>query len=291
MSLSATNKICLFALCDLRYPVNLLFSQPSMVEGYATTPCTECHSPISTQDGEAIPERCNRPSCLKFDSFPLACLAVSIRHGGFKTIQYKKKLSLVVEKTESLTHLLPVDAQIGFWIPRSIADKKRFKHERTHRSRRNRTLAPPVWHGDQRPHGARRIKPKCNFPSQPFLAHLKELGYPPAAIRAAQVKAHMFWAHVNPAEPDRRANGNAFNDPLHPYVPSTPSRRTKVGGAYPKEKVVRALEERGWDSNTQAAVFEVVCYRRSAKEVAAQRGLKVTTVYQYVSRLKEDLAA
>src|SRR5271170_4857410 len=133
MSLSAHNKICLLALCNL--PVNLLFSQPSLVDGYITTPCTECHAPISTRNGEPIPERCSRPSCLKLESFPLACLAVSLKHGGFKTIQHKKKLSLVVEKTPNVRRILPVDSELGFWIPRRIGDKRRFFKERQARNR------------------------------------------------------------------------------------------------------------------------------------------------------------
>jgi hypothetical protein len=91
----------------------------------------------------------------------------------------------------------------------------------------------------------------------------------------------MFWAYTN--------QGPA--DPIHPYVPASPSRRTKVGGTYHKEKVVRALEQRRWDDNVRAAVFEVVHSKQSAKRVAAQRGLKIATVYQYANRLREDLKA
>jgi hypothetical protein len=167
---------------------------------------------------------------------------------------------------------------------------------------------PPHWKGEARPNGARRIQARTRFPSAGYLTYLvSELGYEPSAAIAALSRAHNPWTRV----PDRR-QANAFSAdeqaagqkqatgqkheyssfaPAHPYYPASPSSRTKVGGAYPKEKVVRALEQRGWNDNTQAAIFEVVYYKRSAKQVAAQRGLKIATIYQYASRLRGDLKA
>ncbi len=143
MSLSLRDKIFLLALYDL--PVNVLFSQPSLVDGYVVTPCAESGSPIATRDGEHIPEVCDRPSYLKFDRFPLACLAVSLRQGGFRTIHHGDRLSLVVNNTPTLRYILPADAEAGFWIPRRLSDRKRFNSERMVRSRRHITMRPPAW--------------------------------------------------------------------------------------------------------------------------------------------------
>jgi hypothetical protein len=161
---------------------------------------------------------------------------------------------------------------------------------------------PPHWKGEARPSGARRVQARTRFPSAGYLTYLvSELGYEPSAAIAALSRAHNPWTRL----PDRRrANASNADEqilrqkyeysslaPAHPYYPASPSRRTKVGGAYAKEKVLRALERRGWNDNTQAAIFEVVYYKQSATQVAAQRGLKLATVYQYSSRLREDLKA
>jgi hypothetical protein len=161
---------------------------------------------------------------------------------------------------------------------------------------------PPHWTGEARPNGARRVQARTRFPWAGYLTYLvSELGYEPSAAIAALSHAHNPWTRL----PDRRrANASNADEqilgqkheyssfaPAHPYYPASPSRRTKVGGAYPKERVLRALARRGWNDNTQAAIFEVVYYKQSATQVAAQRGLKLATVYQYSSRLREDLKA
>ena len=161
---------------------------------------------------------------------------------------------------------------------------------------------PPHWTGEARPNGARCIQARTRFPETGYLTYLvSEVGYEPSAAIAALSRAHNPWTRL----PDRRrANASNADEqilgqnheyssfaPARPYYPASPSRRTKVGGAYPKEKVLRALARRGWNDNTQAAIFEVVYYKQSAKRVAAQRGLKLATVYQYSSRLREDLKA
>jgi len=160
---------------------------------------------------------------------------------------------------------------------------------------------PPHWTGEPRPHGARRVKLHSNFPSAGDLHYLvSELGYDGSAAFAATAQGHQWWLRVS----DRRhANGFSADQqtgqnhgysnfaPAHPYYPVSPARRTKVGGGLPKQDVVRALEQRGWDDNTRAAIFDVVYYKLSARQVAAQRGLKVATIYQYASRLRGDLRA
>jgi hypothetical protein len=44
-----------------------------------------------------------------------------------------------------------------------LSDRKRFNVERT-RSRRHLTLRSPLWHGDERPFGARGVRVQSNFP-------------------------------------------------------------------------------------------------------------------------------
>ena len=202
MNLSVPNKILLLALHGL--PVNVLFSRRSLVDGYVVAPCTQCDSQIASREREPIPEVCDRSSHWKFDRFPLACLAVSISQGGFKTIHHKKVLSLVTRETATLRHILPADTEAGFWIPRRLSDRKRFNIERMIRSRQRITMRPPVWSGDERPFGARRVRLRSSFPSPDYIRHLvSDLAYDNDAAMATLARGHNPWVHP-PA--DRRKN-------------------------------------------------------------------------------------
>ena len=298
MSLSLRDKIFLLALYDL--PVNVLFSQPSLVDGYVVTPCAESGSPIATRDGEHIPEVCDRPSYLKFDRFPLACLAVSLRQGGFRTIHHGDRLSLVVNNTPTLRYILPADAEAGFWIPRRLSDRKRFNSERMVRSRRHITMRPPAWHGDERPHGARGVRVRSNFPSPGYIRHLvSDLAYDGEAAMATLPRAHNPWVHP-PADRRKSAcndlmgldkSGRQYNhaelrQPAHPYRPDSPSRRTKTGGGLTKEQVQKGLQKMRTEGNRKAALIEIVYRRRSTLRVSEEFNLPAETLYVYASRLR-----
>jgi hypothetical protein len=303
MSLSTSNKILLLVLYGL--PINVLFSQRSLVDGYVTTPCMECDSPIATRDGEPIPELCTRSACLKYDRFPTVCLAVSIIRGGFKAIHHNDVLSLVIDTTPSLRYILPADAEAGFWIPRHSTDRKRLNHERVWRSRSHRTLRPPVWHGDERPAGARRVKVCSNLPSAIHAKRLiNELAYPPESASAFFSRAHCPW--MTPKS-DRRKNTCPNMDgydetttwqqhdhvnlanPAHPYNPASPSRRTHTGGGLTEERVREGLSKMRTDDVTKAALIEIVYRRRRTQDVAAEFGLSTANLYVYASRLRERI--
>jgi hypothetical protein len=303
MSLSLRDKIFLLALYGL--PVNILFTQRSLVDGYVVTPCTECGSAITTRDGEQIPELCDRLSHLKFDRFPLACLAVSLRQGGFRTIHHDDRLSLVVNNTPTLRYILPADAEAGFWIPRRSSDRKRFNTERLIRRRLRITLRPPVWSGDKRPFGARRVRVRSNFPSQILVKRLcEELAYPKDAASAFFIRAHAPW--MTPS-PDRRKNvcrsisdtdeGKKQRDyvtlpqPAHPYNPASPSRRTHVGGGLKEEQVRLGLTRMRTDDKTKTALFEIVYRKRSTLQVADEFGVAAENLYVYASRLRSHIRA
>jgi hypothetical protein len=145
---------------------------------------------------------------------------------------------------------------------------------------------------DERPKGARRVTLESRFPSIKYLTYLvSELGYDGSAAFAAMARGHLPYLHAVDRRKARGANPDPVVHPRHPYIPASPGRRTTVGGGLTKEKVSRALAQRAWDDNTREGVFEVVYFRQSAKRVAAERGLKLTTVYQYSSRLRADLCA
>lgn len=301
MSLSVPNRIFLFALWGL--PVNALFSRPSLVEGYIVTPCTECDSPTATRDGERVPERCDRPSCCKFDRFPLVCLLVALRQGGFKTIDRKGKLSLVLHETPTLRKILVADGGLTFWIPRRIADRKRLDVERVIRSRGHITLRAPVWRGEERPFGARRVRPRSNFPNSFYLTRLvKDHAYPPDSAIAATCRAHNPWTRPVPdrsqrsaANADEQSSGggetSGISSPNHPYRPESPSRRTKTGGGLTREQVERALVRKRWDGRMKLAVFEIVYRRQSTLRMADAFGLPAESLSVYASRLRADLRA
>jgi hypothetical protein len=295
VSLSLLNKIFLLSLLGL--PANVvLFSQPSFVEGYQTTPCAECDSPIVTKQGDPIPERCERAGCFKFDAFPMACLAVSIRRGGFKTDHHKNMLSLVVDETRSLRHILTADFY-DFWIPRRAVDRKRFNVERMKRSRRNRTLRSPVWRGEERPDGS-SVECRSNFPPKSFAKYLMDtLGYPAGAASSLFARAHAPWA----LQTDRRKNICSTPDankpsahvsishPEHPYRLASPSRRTLTGGGLTEERVRKGLQKMRTDDHTKGALLEIVYMRRSTSEVAVEYNRPKTMLYQYATRLRHHL--
>jgi hypothetical protein len=286
VSLSILNKIFLLSLLGL--PANVvLFSQPSFVEGYQTTPCAECDSPIVTKQGDRIPERCDRASCFKFDRFPMMCAALSIRHGGIKTINHKNMLSVVLDETRSLRRVLTTDFD-SFWIPRRAGDRKRFNTERMKRSRRSRTLRPPIWRGEERPGDAVSAPIHSYFPAAGFAEYLTNvLAYPAQTVDALRAKGHLPWLF---APSDRRRNNlGALSQPEHPYIAASPSRRTKTGGGLSEQRVLDGLQKMRTGFHVKAALVEIVYQRRSTRDVAREFNLPQKTLYQYATRLRRRI--
>jgi hypothetical protein len=192
-----------------------------------------------------------------------------------------------------------------FWIPRRLYDRKRFKVERVTRSRSHLTLPSPVWHGDERPLGARRVRVRSNFPSQIMVKRLcADLGYPKDAASAFFTRAHAPW--MSPS-PDRRKNvctsisetdrGRkqrdfvAFAQPAHPYSPASPSRRTHVGGGVTEEQVQNGLRKMRTEEAVKRALIEIVYNGRSTLQIADEFGLAAENLYVYASRLRSHVRA
>jgi hypothetical protein len=140
----------------------------------------------------------------------------------------------------------------------------------------------PNWHGEKRPHGARRFELTSNFPSADYLTYLvSELGYPGRAAFAALARAHNPWTRVTDRSPE-------ITDP---YYPASPGLNTIRGGGSKKHQVTEAISRHRWDDKTNTAVFEIIYLRRKAFLVAASLGLslKLKTIYQYCSRVRKGL--
>ncbi len=156
------------------------------------------------------------------------------------------------------------------------------------------------WTGEPRPHGARRVPLRSNFPALPYLTYLvSELGYNGNAAFAAMVQAHQPWLRsvgrrrANPVDADAqawtKAHGYSPHVSMHPYCPAAPGRRTKTGGGWTKQQVQHVLNKKRWDSKMKKAVFEIVYRRRMTREVSDELGLPVRTLYVYASRLRQDM--
>ena len=210
-----------------------------------------------------------------------------------KTIQHKNRICEVVETHKHLRRVMPLinenlteASSEPFWVPRRQADRKQFNLERLWRSRRHRTLPTPMWTAHSRPSGARRVRVSSNLPSAARVKYLvHKLGYNGNAAFAAMIRGHLPWLQLS----DRRKDGAVGSHPEHPYVPPAPDQRTLRGGGYRREQVTAAIAKHRWDDRHTAAVFEVVYLRRKPFLVAASLGLKVTTVYQYSSRVRAAL--
>jgi hypothetical protein len=192
-----------------------------------------------------------------------------------------------------------------FWIPRRLSDRKRFNVERVTRSRSHLTFRSPVWHGDERPFGARSVRVQSNFPDQIMVRRLcADLAYPKDAASAFFMRAHAPW--MTPS-PDRRKNvcrgmddtdegkkqrdSVALPQPAHPYNPASPSRRTQVGGGWTEQRVLDGLRHMRTDPKAKAALVEIVYRRRSTLLVADEFGLKAENLYVCASRLRSHIRA
>jgi hypothetical protein len=230
-----------------------------------------------------------------------------------ETVFHRGRMVEVVDTHDSIRLFMPLvelDLSEGnytrtFWAPTQPADRKRFNVERVTRSRRHLTLRSPVWHGDERPFGARRVRVQSNFPDQIMVRRLcADLAYPKEAASAFFIRAHAPW--MTPS-PDRRKNvcrgmndtdegkkqrdSVALPQPAHPYNPASPSRRTHVGGGWTEQLVLEGLRHMRTDPKAKAALLEIVYRRRSTLLVADEFGLKAENLYVYATRLRSHIRA
>ena len=197
-----------------------------------------------------------------------------------KTIQYKNRICEVVDTHEQLHCLLPLvnedlteATSDSFWTPRRALSARQMRNNRIchqYRCGVRKVFVAPHWTGDSRPQSARTVRLRSVFPPPDYLRRLvSELGYDGRAAMAALSHAHKPWTQTS----GRLAS---------------PIERTTHGG-FKKLTVTKAIAKHRWDDKHSTAVFEIVYLRRKPFLVAASLGLKLTTVYQYTSRIRADL--
>jgi hypothetical protein len=161
--------------------------------------------------------------------------------------------------------------------------------------------------GDERPLGARRVRLRSNFPSLGLATKLcAELAYPKEAASAFFTKAHLPWMtpkkdrrkrscpnlsviekdETSEESPRNRYDSVSLAQPAHPYNPSSPSRRTKVGGGLTEEQVQNGLRKMRTAVQTKQALFEIVYRRRSSLQVSNEFNVPVEILHVYASRLR-----
>lgn len=165
---------------------------------------------------------------------------------------------------------------------------------------------PPHWAGDERPHGARRVRQQTRFPSLGYLTYLvQELGYEGSAAFAAIVQGHQPWLrvsdrrHANSFSADQQLSGQRHQEDhshsdftsAHPYYEVSPARRTKVGGGLTLEQVQQGLNRMRQSEQVKAALVEIVYKRRSTLQVADESSLRAEILYVYASRLRGHIRA
>jgi hypothetical protein len=228
----------------------------------------------------------------------------SVLHSDFgKTIQHDGCPVTIVNVHADLRQI-EIDGR-RFWIPRRLSDRKRFNVERMTRSRSHLTLPAPVWHGDERPLGARRVRVRSNFPPQIMVKRLcADLGYPKDAASAFFMRAHAPWMSPCPdrrknvctsiSEVDQTGKQRAFvtlAQPAHPYNPASPSTRTHTGGGWTEQQVLDALRNMRTDAKTKTALVEIVYRRRGTLQVADEFDLAAENLSVYASRLRSHIRA
>jgi hypothetical protein len=279
-------------------------------------------APSLSAQPPAIPEGA-APDSPFLEPFPLLCAAICITRGRVKTVSHHCVPAIVLDQTHRFRRIWTADdfenRREPFWILRWAADEKRLRSEhraeKFARRRLQRTLQPPVWHGEKCPSGYRTVKLQTEFPSLLYLIKLcGDFGYTWSAAGAALPQAHAPWAHphsdkrrnvctgLSDIEGDAESGGDYHNpgyfpqsgrqqliDVNHPYIPMSPARRTRTGGGLTRLQVVKAIENHGWDTETSYALYEIFFKGKPTKEAANERGLSVHTLYQYTSIIRKDI--
>lgn len=266
-------------------------------------------SPLSAQPRPASAARKGAVGAVRFplslNPFITLCLFLVLRNGCLKTVVHNGAPAIVLDQYKGLRRVLTVD----------LAEDGEDPLELFRRDRAGKTLRAPCWTGTPRPSGYRTVRLKTQFPSLAYLIKLcRDFGYTWDAASAALPQAHTPWtrphsdkrrnictnlsdvegdadSHGDPREPDyfRQSSRQEYSDPHHPYVPAAPGRRKKVGGGFTRIQVVKAIENHGWDTETGYALYEIFFKGKSTKEAATERGLSVTTLYQYASIVRGDI--
>jgi hypothetical protein len=146
---------------------------------------------------------------------------------------------------------------------------------------------------EPRPKYARRKNLHSRFPSQDYLRRLvADKGYDPAA-------AHAAFATPLRRTPDRRKTSIPDADNVSEFTVSYqslnfgdnfnlphPARRTKVGGGFTEDQVLRGLDKMRTDNQTKDALYRIVYQRTSTMGISNETGIPLEKLYVYASRLR-----
>jgi hypothetical protein len=198
--------------------------------------------------------------------------------------------------------------------------------ERFRRARRNKSMH--VYHGEPRPKGYRTVKLQSRFPSQALLRAIAELGFPAGAIISG-----MYWDKDNNVrgrlnDRRRRSAGENYDDdrrpvninqagipivlrgesegyadmpcdPVHPFIPPAPSRRTTQAPTAKKHPDGYPLNWAKKNRDTilgcimyaamQAAIAECVFRERRPEDVSQETGIKLGRLRSAVKRARKRM--
>jgi hypothetical protein len=222
-----------------------------------------------------------------FDPFPMLCSVVCLKKGPLKTILHRKMPSVVLHETNALQYIVRADAiEAGFWIPCRASDRQRFRIERQRRRKVSTTRKPPLWRGEPRP-DREHVPVESIFPSAMDLQRTKNLW--------VQLELP-WWPFQRPSFTYRYQRPSRAK--LRMPKP-TPSLETANREGWTAHQVVRAIEKHGWSDTVSNAVFTLVYEQRldeipgdkrlRVADVAAERGLCVKTLSQYVWLVRKEL--
>jgi hypothetical protein len=240
------------------------------------------------------------------------CFLADWLNDSIKTVTHRDAGALVLEESEHLYWILTAEefenGRAPFWVYRELSQQQENCTDAFWHGRTNKTLRAPCWHGEEVPHGYRKVKLRTKFPSFAYLKRLAALEYLWDATKAALPCAHDPW--IRPVA-DRRALGVVYKsddddkgdetagierhgfheivDPAHPYVPAAPSRRTLVGGGIPMFQVTREIAQHHWDDVTSSCVLEIVHRRQSPSELSERHGIPLRRLHEYARQVRKAI--
>jgi hypothetical protein len=171
------------------------------------------------------------------------------------------------------------------------------------RSRRDKTLPPPCWHGEARPAGYRTIKLKPAWEAScKMIRNLANLGFPRHSLFDSFLGAPTFAS-----KPDRR-NGRSCGTsdypaayssrcavhPEHPYRPAAPIVRLRQARAeqisHQKFSEVIVTMRGSQSVQSERALYEICVVGRKVGDVAAERGLSPAALGKAAQRMRQKAA-
>jgi len=248
--------------------------------------------------------------------FVLTSLLVCLRSGSVETIEHAGVPAIVLSTAHGLRNILTAEGeQLSVVVAASEMGqleylRHKFFRERLQRKRRAKSIGR-CDSGETSQEAAAiaaavPVSLSSRFPSIQEWTNLSRLGYPVESIVSTLCRRL--------ARPDRRKrcvvdydgdkndshNGKAeatdvqkghcnIAQPNHPYVPAALSCRTFTGGGIRVEQVTQAIAAHRWDDATSHGVFEIVTRKKSAREVARERGLPAKRLGNYATIVRNEI--